>query len=52
MVTLALIQGVVNTFVMFFTRIIGNIVDRAFSRMKMARYWLCQALVAELVLGI
>lgn len=28
MVTLALIQGVVNTFVMFFARIIGNIVDR------------------------
>ena len=29
MVTLALIQGVVNAFVMFFARIIGNIVDRA-----------------------
>lgn len=28
MVTLALIQGVVNTFVMFFARIIGNFVDR------------------------
>lgn len=29
MVTLALIQGVVNTFVMFFARIIGHVVDRA-----------------------
>lgn len=28
MVTLALIQGVVNAFVMFFARIIGNLVDR------------------------
>lgn len=28
MVTLALVQGVVNTFVMFFARIIGHIVDR------------------------
>jgi heat shock protein HtpX len=28
MVTLALIQGVVNAFVMFFSRIIGNFVDR------------------------
>jgi heat shock protein HtpX len=29
MVTLALIQGVVNAFVMFFARIIGNFVDKA-----------------------
>lgn len=29
MITLALVQGVVNTFVMFFARIIGHIVDRA-----------------------
>ena len=28
MVTLALIQGVINTFVMFFARVIGNFVDR------------------------
>jgi heat shock protein HtpX len=28
MVTLTLIQGVVNTFVMFFARIIGNLIDR------------------------
>ncbi len=29
MVTLTLIQGVVNTFVMFFARVIGNIIDKA-----------------------
>ena len=28
MITLALIQGVVNTFVIFFSRVIGHIVDR------------------------
>ncbi len=29
MVTLTLIQGVVNTFVMFFARVLGNIIDKA-----------------------
>ncbi|WP_096085211.1 protease HtpX [Agaribacterium haliotis] len=29
MITLTLVQGVVNTFVMFFARIIGHVVDRA-----------------------
>ena len=32
MVTLTLIQGVVNTFVIFLSRVIGGIVDRALSR--------------------
>jgi heat shock protein HtpX len=32
MVTLTLIQGVLNTFVIFFARIIGSLVDRAVSR--------------------
>jgi len=32
MVTLTLIQGVVNTFVIFLSRIVGNIVDRAIFR--------------------
>src|SRR5690606_18350882 len=32
MVTLTLIQGVVNTFVMFFARIIGSVVDRVIFR--------------------
>src|SRR5690348_2064623 len=30
MVTLTLIQGVVNTFVIFFSRILGNLIDRTF----------------------
>ena len=34
MVTLTLIQGVVNTFVIFLSRIIGNIVDRAVFRSR------------------
>lgn len=32
MITLSLIQGVVNTFVMFFARIIGSVVDKAIFR--------------------
>jgi heat shock protein HtpX len=32
MVTLALIQGIVNTFVLFLARLVGNIVDRAVFR--------------------
>ena len=37
MVTLTLIQGVVNTFVIFFSRIIGNIVDRTVFRSENGR---------------
>src|SRR5207302_119839 len=32
MVTLTLVQGVVNTFVIFLSRVIGNIIDRAVFR--------------------
>jgi heat shock protein HtpX len=32
MVTMTLIQGVVNTFVMFFARVVGNIIDRVIFR--------------------
>ncbi len=32
MVTMTLIQGVVNTFVVFFSRVVGYVVDRALSR--------------------
>jgi heat shock protein HtpX len=32
MVTMALIQGVVNTFVMFLSRVIGHVVDRVVFR--------------------
>ncbi|WP_433736378.1 protease HtpX [Pseudomonas putida] len=54
MVTLALIQGVVNTFVMFFARIIGNFVDKVIFKNEegqgMAYY--VATIFAELVLGI
>lgn len=53
MVTLALIQGVVNTFVFFLARVIGTIVDRATNRGdgRGMGYWIT-TIVAELVLGI
>jgi heat shock protein HtpX len=54
MVTLTLIQGVVNTFVIFLSRIIGNLVDRAFFRSEDGRgpaYFLC-VIVSQIVLGI
>lgn len=54
MVTLTLIQGVVNTFVMFFARIIGNFVDRAIFKNEDGRgiAYFVTTIVAELVLGI
>lgn len=54
MVTLALIQGVVNTFVIFLSRIIGNIVDKLVFKTERGHgpaFWIT-AIVAELVLGI
>ena len=53
MVTLALIQGVVNTFVMFFARIIGNFVDKVVFKNDEGRgiaYYVA-TIFAELVLG-
>jgi heat shock protein HtpX len=54
MVTLALIQGVVNTFVIFLSRIIGNIVDRSFFRSEDGRgpAYFISVIVSEIVLGI
>ncbi len=54
MVTLALIQGVVNTFVIFLARIIGGIVDRAVFRSEDGRgpAYFVTVLVTELVLSI
>jgi heat shock protein HtpX len=54
MVTLALIQGVVNTFVIFLSRIIGNLVDRTFFRNEDGRgpAYFVSVFVSELVLGI
>jgi heat shock protein HtpX len=54
MVTLALIQGVVNTFVIFLSRIIGNVVDKAVFKTERGHgpaFWVT-AIIAELILGI
>ncbi|HEY4972864.1 MAG TPA: protease HtpX [Steroidobacteraceae bacterium] len=54
MVTLTLIQGVVNTFVIFLSRIVGNIVDRSMSRDSDGRgiAYFATVMVSQLVLGI
>ncbi|HTT08905.1 MAG TPA: protease HtpX [Gammaproteobacteria bacterium] len=57
MVTMALIQGVLNTFVFFLSRVVGFIVDQALSRGDNrgygygAGYWLT-VMVSQLVFGI
>jgi heat shock protein HtpX len=54
MVTLALIQGVVNTFVVFFSRVIGYVVDRVVFKVERGHgpaFWVT-TIVAQLVLGI
>ncbi|MCL4128048.1 UNVERIFIED_CONTAM: hypothetical protein GTU68_029913 [Idotea baltica] len=54
MVTMALMQGVVNTFVMFFARIFGNFVDKVILKNEEGYglgYFLA-TIFAELVLGI
>lgn len=54
MVTLALIQGVVNTFVIFLSRVLGYVVDRVVFRVERGHgpaFWLT-ALFAQLVLGV
>jgi heat shock protein HtpX len=54
MVTLALIQGVVNTFVIFLSRVIGHVVDRVVFKTERGHGPACwiTSLVAQLVLGI
>ena len=54
MVTLSLIQGVVNTFVMFFSRIIGNFVDRVVFKNEDGPgiAYFVTSMIADLVLGI
>ncbi len=54
MVTLTLIQGVVNTFVVFLSRIIGHVVDRVVLNNREGYgpgYWI-SSMVAQFVLGI
>ena len=54
MVTLTLIQGVVNTFVVFFARIIGSIVDKTVFRTERGNGpgYFITVIVAQIVLGI
>jgi len=54
MVTLALIQGVVNTFVMFLSRVIGHLVDRVVFKTESGHgpAFFVTMIVAELVLGV
>ncbi len=54
MVTLTLIQGVVNTFVVFFARIIGYVVDRTVFRTERGNGigYMITVIVAQIVLGI
>lgn len=54
MITLALIQGVVNTFVIFLSRVIGHVVDRVVFKTERGHgpaFWIT-TIVAELVLGV
>lgn len=54
MVTLTLIQGVVNTFVMFFSRVIGYAVDKLIFKTEKGTgpAFFITMIVAELVLGV
>ncbi len=54
MVTMGLLQGVLNTFVIFFSRVIGILVDRVVFKIERGigpGYWI-GSIVAEIILGI
>ena len=54
MVTLGLIQGVVNTFVIFLSRVIGFVVDRVVFKVERGHgpaFWIT-SIIAQVVLGI
>ena len=54
MITLTLIQGVVNTFVIFLSRVVGHTVDRVVFKNEQGygpAYWIT-TIIAELALGI
>ena len=54
MVTLALIQGVINTFVIFLSRVIGHIIDRTVFKTRHGHgpaFWIT-AIIAEIVLAV
>jgi heat shock protein HtpX len=54
MITLALIQGVINTFVMFAARVIGHLADRIIFKNEQGRSigYFIVSMVAEVVLGM
>ena len=54
MITLSLVQGVVNTFVMFFARIIGHTVDRVVFKTERGHGigFYITTFIAEMVLGL
>lgn len=54
MVTLTLIQGVVNTFVLFLSRVIGHLVDRAVFKVERGHgpAYFITTIIAQVVLGI
>ena len=54
MITMALIQGVVNTFVIFFSRIIGHVVDRVVFKTQRGHgpAFYITSIFAQIVLGI
>ena len=55
MVTLTLLQGVVNTFVVFFARIIGYVVDRVVLKNRgegVGAGYMIASILAEIVLGV
>ena len=54
MITLSLIQGVVNTFVIFFSRVIGHTIDRVILKNERGHgiaFWV-SSIIAEIILGI
>ena len=54
MVTMGLLQGVLNTFVIFFSRVIGTLVDRVVFKNERGYgpgYWIV-SIIAEIILGI
>ena len=54
MITLALVQGVVNTFVMFFSRVIGHTVDRVVFKTQRGHGigFYITVFIAQIILGI
>jgi heat shock protein HtpX len=54
MITLALVQGVVNTFVIFLSRVIGHLVDRVVFKVERGHgpAFIITSIIAQVVLGI